>query len=163
MCLSKEVGRIWVKDIMLAKKTTTEAAIFFKMHPKDVTQHMDEHEIVEDAEGNFNSPDFFMNELLKQLRYLHGWLAFTSSSGNMSREDIELSIKLSREIRATVESLETSFRGRNSSSTITVNIENLNQKYLAITNLLLTDGCDTCQKKVLDLMETIDVTPKLVE
>lgn len=163
LCSAGEVGRRDCRDIVMGRKTVFDVSIFYKTTPEVIMEHLDNHEIVKDSDGNFNSPDFYMQELLTQLRYLKSWLKYsTTANGSMSREDVELAIKLSREIRATVESLGT-FQGRLSSSPqITVNIDQINQRYMAITNLLMTDTCDNCRSKVLTLMDTIEVIPKQI-
>lgn len=161
MCLAGEVGRLWSKDIILGRKSPTEAMAMFTMPMHDVMEHVNKHEIVIDEDGGtYESPDFYINEILKSLKMLKDWMNYCSLSSSKKKEDVELFIKLNKEIRETLKCLG-EFHGRiGNQSNVTVNIALLNQKYLALTNILQTEVCPECRLKVIEAMETIEATEK---
>jgi hypothetical protein len=160
MCLAGEIGRLWSKDLILGKKNSQQAAAFFRMKPIEVMEHINKHEIVVDEEtGTYESPDFYLNELLKLLKLLKDWMNYCVSSGQYSRQDLELAMKLNKEVRETLKTLG-EFQGKmGHSSSTTINIDVINQRYMQITNLLMTEVCPECRLKVIDLMDQLESLP----
>jgi hypothetical protein len=164
MCKAGEIGRIWSKDIILGRKSPQEAAVQFTMSVAEVMDHINTHEIIIDEEGgNYESPDFYINEVLKSLKAVKDWMTYCQLSSSKKKEDIDLFIKLNKELRETIKCLG-EFHGRlGSKGSVTINIETLNQRYLAITNILNTEVCPECRLKVLKALEEIEVmdVPKI--
>lgn len=161
LCQAGEIGRLWSKDIILGRKSPQEAMAAFEMQREDVLEHINNHEIItNDTTGNYESPDFYINEILKSLKMLKDWMNYCSLNSSKKKEDVELFIKLNKEIRETLKCLG-EFHGRigNSTST-TVNIAVLNQKYMMLTNVLQTEVCPECRLKVIEAMEQIEIKEK---
>lgn len=156
MCQAGEIGRLWSRDIILGRKSPQEAALHFNMNVSDVMAHINSHEIVVDEEGgDYESPDFYINEVLKSLKAVKDWMTYTQLSSSKNK-DVDTFIKLNKELRETIKCLG-EFHGRlSNSSSVTVNIEALNQRYLMITNILNTEVCPECRLKVLKALEEIE-------
>mgnify|MGYP007088118007 CR=1 FL=1 len=164
MCQAGEMGRLWSKDIIIGHKSPQEAAVMFTMTVSEVMEHINSHEIVIDEDaGTYESPDFYINEVLKSLKAVKDWLSYCQLSSSKKKEDFEMFIKLNKELRDTLKCLG-EFHGRyGSANNATINIEALNQRYVMITNLLNTEVCPECRLKVIKAVEQMDAmdVPKI--
>lgn len=156
ICNAGTIGRTWSKDLLLGRKTILEASIFFGCTQDDILDHINNHEIVLDAEsGDYESPDFYMNELLTLFNLMKDWVNLVLQSDKLNARDMELGLKLSREIREILKLL-SEFHGSHKNKDVNVNIELINKKYIQITNFITTELCSECQTKVIDLMDQIE-------
>lgn len=157
ICDAGSIGRSWSKDLLLGKKTILEASIFFDCTQEDILDHINHHEIIVDVtSGDYESPDFYMNELLTLFNMMKDWVNLVLQSKQLDSRDMELGLKLSKEIREILKLLG-EFHGKNDKSKdINVNIELINQKYMMITNFITKELCPECQLKVIDLMDQIE-------
>jgi hypothetical protein len=155
LCECGSVGRNWSRDITLGKKSDVDAAVFFNMTPAEVQEHLDKHEIVVDEEtGDYNSPDFYMNKLLKLLKMLEDWLQYQILDGGLDKTKVELGIKLAREVRLTLESL-AEFQGRlnRGGGDTTIKLTQINIKYMKLTQALMTEVCEECRPKIIEILD----------
>jgi hypothetical protein len=162
MCNSGEVGRQWVQDITVGKRTILDAAMFFKCSNEDIITHMNFHdtEIIDDS-GDLESPDFLINEMLKLFKMLRDWLKYSIQSGDMSRQDYELALKMIKETREVLKTLG-DWQGKSSGNKeVTINIEMINNQYKQITNMLVTEVCPECRLKVINMLDKME-TPILI-
>lgn len=154
--MAGEIGRLWTRDIILGRKNILDASIQFHCSQAEVLEHINTHEILTNNSGDYESPDFYMGELLKLFKMLKDWLNYCVQTDKMRREDYKIALQMIKETRETLKALG-EFQGRlDSKSNVTVNIEMINQKYLQITNLLMNEVCDECRLKVINLMDQLD-------
>jgi len=152
LCDAGIIGRMWSRDIILARKTAHEAAMFFKCDAATVMRHVNDHELVVDEEGVVDSPDFYMRKLGKLLKTLDDWVNYVTGRAP-DPTTINLGIKLSREIRATLETLAV-FQGRLGGQTqVNVQIDNMNMKYLQLTQIIQEKVCDQCRARILEVID----------
>lgn len=163
MCLAGGTGTAWCKDILAGNKTYNQAATFFHMLPLDVMEHVNQHAItVDDATGVADSPDFYLRELLKVLKALKDWMEYCTTQANVSRGDIDLGIRLSKEVRETLKVLG-EFQGRyNATKNPTVQLTEVHQKYMELTDVIMAEVCPKCQSKILHVIEKTGL-PRITE
>ncbi|MCK9577250.1 MAG: hypothetical protein M0R51_15200 [Clostridia bacterium] len=156
ICDAGTIGRSWSKDLLLGRKTILEASIFFDCTQDDVLDHINNHEIVLDrASGDYESPDFYMNELLTLFNLMKDWVNLVLQSEKLDSRDMELGLKLSKETREILKLL-SEFHGNSKDKDVNVNIELINMKYMQITNFITQELCPECQLKVINLMDQIE-------
>lgn len=159
LCEAGEVGRIWTQDLLTGKKNVHEAALFFKVGQSEVLEHMNTHDF-KDPEVVEESPDFYIRELNKIFRLQKDWIAYCMQANTLTRQDIDILIKLSKETRETLKTLG-EFEGRlNKQPQVNVNIALINQRYQALEKFIMTELCDECQVKVIDLTEHLKQIPE---
>lgn len=170
---------------MLGKKTPSQAANHFGMSVEAVMEHIYEHTILEIRDPNdraalvgapgvdpgYVSMDFYTTEIMQILAYLKRYSRGLSIHQSSSTKDVELALKIMRELRLTIESL-AEFQGRIASRThTTVNIDSMNMKFMSITNVIRTRLCPTCRQEMLDAIAEVDkefqnrtmtITPKII-
>ena len=169
--------------MVTGKKTPSQCAAKYGMSVNEVMEHIYEHTILnvvsaEDRamqagavgeEPGLVSIDFYTTEIMQILAYLKRYSKGLSIHQSTSTKDIELALKIMRELRLTVESL-AEFQGRiNAKSHTTINIDNMNMKYLSITNVIRKELCPTCRQKMLAAIAEVDkhnqvmtITPKTI-
>ena len=159
ICESGTVGRTWSRDVIMGRKSSNEMADYFGVSHQDVMVHLNTHELVVDEEkGVYESPDFYMNELLRLLKMLKDWLKFTVENGKTDKFTIDSGTKLAREVRMTLESL-AQFQGRLDRSS-SVNITQINMKYMQLTSMLMSaEVCPACRQKIIAVLD--ESTPAL--
>jgi len=165
ICEADDVGRIWSKDILIGKKNLAEAALFFKTTQTIVLEHMNSHyhpeqdvvhpEVISADIPDDAKKDFYLRELHQMLKQLKDWTNYCIQSSDMTNRDIETMLKLVKETRDTIKTLG-EFEGRiNKQTQVQVNIAMINQRYNEIEKFLLTETCDECKLKVIDLMDRL--------
>ena len=157
ICDSGEEGRSWSRDVIMGKKSSREMAEYFRVDHSSVMDHLNTHELVINEEtGVYESPDFYMNELLRLLKQLKDWMKLViMDEKRVDKNTIDAGTKLTREIRLTLESL-AQFQGR-LDKTSTVQLTQINMKYLQLTTVLLSEVCDECRGKIIRVLD--DTTP----
>lgn len=162
ICDSGAVGRTWSRDVILGKKSSREMAEYFGVDHSEVMEHLNTHElVVDDSKGIYESPDFYMNELLKLLKMLKDWLKITVEEGKTDKFTIDNGIKLSKEVRLTLESL-AQFQGR-FDRTSNVQLTQVNMKYMQLTTVLLSEVCDECRGKIIKVLDEATPVAEIAE
>lgn len=165
ICEAGDVGRIWSKDILIGKKNLAESALFFKTTQTIVLEHMNDHyhpeqdvvhpEVIPADIPDDAKKDFYLRELHQMLKQLKDWTNYCIQSSDMTNRDIETMLKLVKETRDTIKTLG-EFEGRiNKQASVQVNIAMINQRYSEIEKFLLTETCDECKLKVIELMDRL--------
>ena len=132
------------------------------MDHSEVMEHLNTHElVVDDSKGIYESPDFYMNELLKLLKMLKDWLKITVEEGKTDKFTIDNGIKLSKEVRLTLESL-AQFQGR-FDRTSNVQLTQVNMKYMQLTTVLLSEVCDECRGKIIKVLDEATPVAEIAE
>lgn len=154
MCAAGALGMQWSRDIIIGKIGIEEAAVFFKMTRNEVMDHINTHQIKQDAStGEYDSEDFYLKRLLNMLKKLEDWVDYICKVREFDRENIKLAIMLTKETRATLHDL-AEFQGRlNQGGNVNVRIENMNARYIELTNVIAQEVCPSCRLKVLEAIE----------
>lgn len=164
ICQAGAYGRTVSRDIILGRKSPHEAALRFKMTIEEVMVHVNDHEIIIDEDtGNCESPDFYMNKLLKLLKTFEDWLNYEIMSGGIDKQKVDLGIKLGREIRLTLESL-AQFQGRlERGGSANIQIQQINMKYLQLTQVIASEVCDRCRPKLMAVLDSMSEPKEICE
>jgi len=161
LCDAGDTGRIWSKEILTGRKNIEEAALFFKTTSSQVQTHVYEHyqpELIVEDTVQCEPEDFYLRELHKLLKQLKDLTTYCVKSSDMSNRDIETMVKLVKETRDTLKVLG-EFEGRiNKQAQVQVNIGLINDRYEKIQNFLLTEACDECKMKMIDLMDQLTIS-----
>ena len=186
LCASGVDGEEWVDAVVLGKKTPSQCAKRFNISVSDVMEHIYEHTVLnvvsdEDRaafhgrpgeEPGLVSMDFYTTEIMQILAYLKRYAKSLSIHQSTSTKDVEIALKVMRELRLTIESL-AEFQGRiDTKSHTTINIDNMNMKFLSITNVIRTRLCPKCRQEMLTAIAEMDgsgtphptqtITPKII-
>lgn len=163
ICSSGEIGRLWTRDVLLGRKNLFDMSKHFDCTQEESMDHVNNHEIIIDDSGDYDSPDFYIGKLLKILKTLEDMVSYDMiMNTNMKNQDKEITIKVLKECRETLKSLG-EFQGRLSSNKdVTINIAQINQNYKQITNMLITEVCPECRLKVINMLDQLDA-PTLIQ
>jgi hypothetical protein len=159
MCKAGIVGRNHTKNITLGKQGALEnACSFFGISPIEVMEHCNTHEItIDEAAGIYESNDFYMDRVLKMVKRLDGWMDYLETKMNpeaVDLQDMKMGLLLIRESRETIKDLAT-FQGRlENKGNTTVKIETLNAQYNQLTQIMMSEVCDTCRERIIKLLDT---------
>jgi hypothetical protein len=168
LCEAGELGRKAARNIVLGHTTPEKVAIEYNMSEAEVMSHINTHEIVIDDFGDISSPDFFMNQLfdvLNQLRRILKMITTTiddsdkHSMGALANT-LKLAIAALREIRVTVESAENIYGHTDRVATTNIQIDQVNLKYLQITEIINSEVCPECRIKITKRMEDLKLVPE---
>lgn len=170
ICRAGVEGQEWTDAVILGKKTPSQCAAKFFMNVDAVMEHIYEHTMLncitdEDRAAAMGHPgeepglismDFYTTEIMQILAYLKRYSKGLSIHQSSGTKDVELALKVMRELRLTIESL-AEFQGRISTkSHTTINIDNMNMKFLSITNVIRTRLCPKCRQEMLAAIAEID-------
>lgn len=132
--------------------------------------HIYEHTVLEIMDDNdraaavgapgedpgLTSMDIYTTEIMQILAYLKRYARALSIQQSTSARDIDIALKIMRELRLTIESL-AEFQGRISSkSHTTINIESMNMRLLSITNVIRTRLCPKCRQEMLAAITEVE-------
>ncbi len=156
MCERKKDGTTWTRDILLGVKTPAQAAEYFDMTVQEVTTHVNDHEfLLEDERSIYESKDFYVRELARLYALAKDWLTYVTDAREISKDQIDLGIKLSKEIRATITAL-AEFQGRlDKGGNVVAKMEHIEAKYIKLTTKIVTEVCPECQQKILTVIESM--------
>ena len=187
ICRAGMEGQEWTDAVILGKKTPSQCATYFLMNVDGVMEHIYEHTVLnivtdEDRAAAHGLPgeapglismDFYTTEIMQILAYLKRYSRGLSIHQSSSTKDVEVALKIMRELRLTIESL-AEFQGRiDTKSHTTINIDNMNMKFLSITNVIRTRLCPKCRQEMLAAITEVDgnsetqhptqtITPKII-
>jgi len=156
MCENVKDGKKWTRDILMGLKSPKEAADQFGMSIEAVNDHVAEHEYMTgDERLIYESKDFYVRELAKIFNMLQSWLNYVIGADAISKQDLDMGIKLSREVRETIVKL-AEFQGRlDKSAGTTEKILRMEKKYLELTSVIMTKVCPECQQKVIEAIQDL--------
>ncbi len=156
MCVKQREGKKWTRDILMGLKSPREAADYFGMDVEQVNDHVSEHEYMTgDERLIYESKDFYVRELAKIFQMLQEWLNYVVGAENISKKDLDLGIKLSREVRETIVKL-AEFQGRlDSSRGVTERMLMMEKKYLELTSVIVSKVCSECQLHVIEAIQDL--------
>ncbi|MDD4471644.1 MAG: hypothetical protein PHT97_10875 [Methanoculleus sp.] len=156
MCDREQEGRKWKRDILMGLKTPRDAANYFNMDIEQVNDHLAEHDYMTDDEKLlYESKDFYVRELAKIYTMLQDWLKYVIGAETISKQDIDIGLKLTREVRETVVKL-AEFQGRLDKSAGSVEkMLRMEKKYIVLTSEIVAKVCPECQLKVLEVIHDL--------
>lgn len=157
MCAAKSLGAAKIRDCHLGKTTPYVVANDLNCSYEDVMCHInDQHEIKVDDQGNFQSEDALLNKLATNMKTLDEWTGFiistVQSPKDVDRAKVDMLVRLTQEVRKTVESIAT-LQGRMGPGDTVMQIQILNTKVIDLTNMVLDCSCPECKMKILEAME----------
>jgi len=154
MCSAGHIGELWASRLANGEVDYIETANFFRMTPQTVMEHVNTHAVYRDpTTGDYDSPDFYLKELLDVLKVLKSWLEYCVNQQTISPREIDIGIRLSKELRETLKAVG-EFQGRlNRERESGISLTEIEQNYNRLTNIILTEVCGECQEKILRLME----------
>ena len=174
LCARGVEGQEWTDAVVLGRKTPSQCATHFHTDISTVMEHIYEHTVLnivtdEDraaakgapgADPGLVSMDFYTTEIMQILAYLKRYSKALSVHQSTSTKDIDIALKVMRELRLTIESL-AEFQGRiDTKSHTTINIDNMNMKFLSITNVIRTRLCPKCRQEMLTAIAEIEGSPQ---
>ena len=156
MCERRREGRLWTQDVLIGRRSPTECAQFFDMDVDDVMEHVNDHEfLTEEERVIYQSQDFYVKELANLYAQVDQWLKYVTRSSEIERHDIDMGIKLTREIRQMIVTL-AEFQGRlERGGSSAARLDNIEQKYFKLTSELSTRLCSQCQAEVLTIIREL--------
>ena len=139
---------------LMGLKSLKGLADQFGMSIEVVNDHVEEHEYMTgDERLIYESKDFYVRELAKIFNMLQSWLNYVIGADAISKQDLDMGIKLSREVRETIVKL-AEFQGRlDKSAGTTEKILKMEKKYLELTSVIMMKVCPECQQKVIELFK----------
>jgi hypothetical protein len=164
VCRAGSLGAAMIRDCHLGKKTTFQVAVELNTDNVTVMKHINEsHELTLDADGDLQSQDKLLNDLLKTLKTLKQWTDFVvmnvDGPEKIDRAKVDMLVRLSQEARKTIESVAT-LQGRKGPGDTVIQMQILNQKVMLLTNTVIDAACGDCKLKIL---EAIENQPLLME
>lgn len=155
VCKAGQLGFTRTQAMLLGKTTAMDVATELGCTREDVMRHINEqHEIQMDVNGDFRSPDFYLDKLLDQYNSLQKWtdyvLELVKGANDINPQKINMLVQLSREIRETIKTLG-EFQGRKSQQD-TVYVQKMEKQVEQMTYIVLEETCPVCRQKVLAAM-----------
>lgn len=142
------------------KTSPRECGEHFGISDAEVYEHINNHELKIDVNtGKVDSPDFYMGRLLGMIETMDEWVRLTMEVNDFDANRIRAGTSLMREIRETLKTL-AEFQGvKETGGNYSIQITQIKQEYIALTNFIMEEACDSCRAKIIDVM---GIEPKLV-
>ena len=166
MCVAKSLGAAKIRDCHLGKTTPYVVANELGCTYEDVMCHINEqHEIKVDEDGNFQTEDILLKKLASNMRTLEEWTGYiistVSAPKDVDRAKVDMLVKLTQEIRKTIESI-AELQGRLGPGDTILQVQILNGRVVDLTNMVLDNSCPECKMKILNAMERKQVCQTVV-
>jgi len=158
LCEAGEYGRQAVRRYLFGDLSSLEIRMEFGISDAQLQEHINYHEIVKDENtGDMASPDFFLNEMFTVLNQLKGYVKLLyHPDRKQDISDIKVVTNLLKEVRFTIESAEKIYgRTDRRPNNTTIQIEQMNMKWLSLTKIINKELCPSCRMILLDHMDTI--------
>jgi predicted Zn-ribbon and HTH transcriptional regulator len=155
LCRDRKSVR-WCEKIALGQRTIKEAAIAFDVTEKDIEEHIYEHEPQwgKPADSRAYERGFYVERLESLHSDLQGW-ADEVMCGAPTPENIRLGIQLTKEVRETLRLLGevTKILKDDEAQAALAAVKQMQTRYLALTNIIVTSSCPECKAKILKSIE----------
>ena len=161
LCNSPRLNKKWTQAIIRGEKTSVEAASALHLSIEEVEDHVYKHEkdaIVEVIEPVKRDKEYFMVQLDDIGAQLQDALEVVSNDMEL---DVRKLTSVTKEIRETLKLLAevSGIIGADNSAAMAQNLNEMQQKYLTLTGLILEECCPTCQKKIVDRLKGETLAP----
>lgn len=154
ICNCGDIGVKWTKELRMGSKSLRAAGIEFTMTPDEVFDHVKNHVLPENDSTSLVSllddPNFFYNELLTLFRNLKDWLTFTMETERWDKSNMDMGIKLIREIRETLKFIAELQGKLNKGDTYHQQFLQIQGDLNLLMGTVLNKMCPTCQQEVLN-------------
>ena len=157
ICDAGEIGTTWTREVMLGSKSMEEMAVRFECDIDEVELHVNTHELIirpKPDSDNVMSDEFYMDKLLRILRQLESFTSEMMIQEGFDKGMVDSLTKLTKEVRTTVITI-AEFQGRMDRATTIVNVQNVENKILKLTNVLVGEVCEECMEKIIPLIEAV--------
>lgn len=155
ICDAGEIGTTWTREVMLGAKSMEAMAARFECEIDEVELHVYTHDLIippKRDSDNIMSDEFYMDKLLRVLRQLESFTSEMMIQEGFDKSMVDSLTKLTKEIRTTVVTI-AEFQGRMDRATTIVNVQNVENKILKLTNVIVGEVCDECMAKIIPLIE----------
>ncbi len=157
VCASGQLGFTRVQQVLLGKATADDVAKELGCTKEDIMKHINDMHDIQQIKGQFCSPDFYLDKLLRQYTNLQNWtdyvLELVKGANDIDPRKVHMLIQLSREIRETINTLG-EFQGRKAQQN-NVYVQQLEKQVEQMTYIVLEETCPVCQQKVQMAMANI--------
>lgn len=154
LCKAGYIGGAATRAILTGRKSPFEIAAQYGMDVEDVMEHVNKHEIVlkQDSVGRYQSPDWYLNEMLGLFNVLRDWIDYLMEQPkDLDSRKISSLTTLTKEIRAVIVEL-ANLQGRIQKGEIHVDKMQVNNIAI-LTDVLLEEVCDECRPRVIEALE----------
>lgn len=161
LCKSPRLNKHWTQAIIRGEKTSVEAASALHISIDEVEDHVYKHEkdvVVEVVAPVKRDKQYFMTQLDDINVQLQEALEVVSN-------DLELDTRkltsVTKEIRETLKLLAevSGIIGADNSAMMQQQLNEMQQKYLTLTGLILEECCPVCQRKIVDRLKGETIAP----
>lgn len=165
LCAAGYLGGAATRAILTGRKSPFEVAAQYGMDIEEVMEHVNRHEIVlkQDSPGRYQSPDWYLNEMLGMFNVLRDWIDFLiegqKDGKDLDPRKIDALTKLTKEVRATLVEL-ANFQGRIQKGEIHIDKMQVNN-IAVLTDVLLEEACDECRLKMIEALEKQKRLPEI--
>lgn len=151
MCISKITGLQWTKKITLGYASVEDAQRKFNMSYEQVCDHLDTHVILRNDDGKYESDDLYLGKLLKMIAILEEKRDLINMSGEDEIVIGKALVPISKELRDNLKAVG-ELQGRLAESSALLNAGEAEANVLNIIDVLLTDTCPECARKITKCM-----------
>lgn len=172
LCGNIKLGEKVTKAILAGELTSVEAASQLKMQISEVDEHVYKHKKVElpavvtDKVERLVKPRRDKEYFMEQLDDINAQL---QDALEIVANDMELDTRkltsVTKEIRETLKLLAevSGIIGADNSAAMHQQLNDMQQKYLTLTGLILEECCPVCQKKIVERLKGETLAPEKVE
>lgn len=152
-------GKRWTEALHKGNKSIREAQLAFNMSKEDIEEHLYKHSSVWVEEPTSlvetNSREFYISRLTQMGIDLNRMLEDVVDDGNTNPETIRSATTLTKEIRETLKLLGEITRVISDDETAQLEraLLDMRTNYLTLTNIITTQACPECQKKILSAID----------
>lgn len=152
MCMKQALGDSWTESIIRGDKTSVECASAMKMSIEAVEKHVYKHTSTKAVRVIKATKSRDKDSFLDQLDGINDKLNVALDGIMLSPElDTRQLTGLTKEIRETLKLLAevAGVIGADNSASMQKNLNEMQQKYLTLTGLILEEACPVCQQKIV--------------
>ena len=165
LCNHPEIARRYQRNYVLGKTTKKKFMQFFNCNFDTIANHMMFHDDIvrkevgkEDKWEIKTDGNFYKNNLLSSLSELDDLKDLLITGGRADPNVIKAIVTLMKEIRDTLKDIAIAKGQINQNDQkITINVDKINQNYLSLTQIITSECCGSCQKKVIAKMEEMNL------
>jgi len=154
LCQAGYLGGAATRAILTGRKSPFEVAAQYGMEIVEIMEHVNKHEIVlkQDSPGRYQSPDWYLNEMLGMFNVLRDWIDYLMEQPKeVDTRKITALTTLTKEVRATLVEL-ANFQGRIQKGEIHIDKMQVNN-IAVLTDVLLEEACDECRLRMIEALE----------
>jgi DNA repair exonuclease SbcCD ATPase subunit len=161
LCKNPRLNRRWTQAVIRGEKTSVEAASALHISIEEVEDHVYKHEkdtAVEVIEPVKRDKQYFMTQLDDINAQLQEALEVVANDMELDTRKLT---SVTKEIRETLKLLAevSGIIGADNSAAMQQQLNEMQQKYLTLTGLILEECCPICQRKIVDRLKGETIAP----